>query len=182
MYAIVRTGSKQYKVQAGDFLNVEKISGEVGDKVSLEVIFVSDGGKVTADPKAAAATKVEAEIVEQFKDKKVVVFKFKKRKNYQRKVGHRQQLTRLKVLCVGDEVAKEKKKPAKKAAAKTTTAKKKTEAKPKAAAKDTKAEETKPKKTTSSSTKKATSTTKKTTTTAASKTKKATEEATEEGK
>lgn len=123
MYAIVRTGSKQYKVEAGDFLNVEKLDGKVGDKVALEVVFVSDGGKIEADPKKAAATKVEAEIVEQFKDKKVIVFKFKKRKNYQRKVGHRQQLTRVKILCVGDEVAKEKKRPAKKTASKTATSK-----------------------------------------------------------
>ena len=123
MYAIVRTGSKQYKVEAGDFLNVEKLDGKVGDKVALEVVFVSDGGKIESDPKKAAATKVEAEIVEQFKDKKVIVFKFKKRKNYQRKVGHRQQLTRVKILCVGDEVAKEKKKPAKKTASKTATSK-----------------------------------------------------------
>ena len=123
MYAIVRTGSKQYKVEAGDFLNVEKLDGKVGDKVALEVVFVSDGGKIEADPKKAAATKVEAEIVEQFKDKKVIVFKFKKRKNYQRKVGHRQQLTRVKILCVGDEVAKEKKKPAKKTASKAATSK-----------------------------------------------------------
>ena len=101
MYAIVNTGSKQYRVSEGDFINIEKIEGEAGDKVELETIFVSDGGKIEADPSKAAATKVVAEIVEQFKDKKVIVFKFKKRKNYQRKVGHRQQLTRVKIVSVG---------------------------------------------------------------------------------
>ena len=101
MYAIVKAGSKQYRVSEGDFINIEKIEGEAGDKVELETIFVSDGGKIEADPSKAAATKVVAEIVEQFKDKKVLVFKFKKRKNYQRKVGHRQQLTRVKIVSVG---------------------------------------------------------------------------------
>ena len=180
MYAIVRTGSKQYKVEAGDFLNVEKLDGKVGDKVALEVVFVSDGGKIEADPKKAAATKVEAEIVEQFKDKKVIVFKFKKRKNYQRKVGHRQQLTRVKILCVGDEVAKEKKKPAKKTASKaatskTTSAKKtadtKAKAETKTATKTTKSTATKAKSTTTAAKKPAAA--KKTTT---AKTAKKTEE------
>ncbi|WP_079536389.1 50S ribosomal protein L21 [Phoenicibacter congonensis] len=101
MYAIVNTGSKQYRVSEGDFINIEKIAGEAGDKVELDTIFVSDNGKIVSDPAKAAATKVVAEIVEQFKDKKVIVFKFKKRKNYQRKVGHRQQLTRVKIVSIG---------------------------------------------------------------------------------
>lgn len=101
MYAIVNTGSKQYRVSEGDFINIEKIAGEAGDKVELDTIFVSDSGKIVSDPAKAAATKVVAEIVEQFKDKKVIVFKFKKRKNYQRKVGHRQQLTRVKIVSIG---------------------------------------------------------------------------------
>ncbi len=112
MYAIIRTGSKQYRVSAGDFLNVEKIDGEVGDKVEFETIFVSDEGKIVADPAQASSTKVVAEIVEQFKDKKVIVFKFKKRKNYQRKVGHRQPLTRVQILSVGNDKVKAKAKKA----------------------------------------------------------------------
>lgn len=116
MYAIVETGAKQYKVQAGDVLNIEKLDGKVGDKVKLHTIFVSDGNKIIVDEKSASATVVEAEIVEQFKDKKVIVFKFKKRKNYQRKVGHRQQLTKVRILSVGDEKA-----PAKKVASKKAT-------------------------------------------------------------
>lgn len=136
MYAIVETGSKQYRVAAGDFINVEKLEGKAGDKVELNTIFVSDGGKVVADPKKAAATKVTAEIVEQFKDKKVIVFKFKKRKNYQRKVGHRQQLTRLKIVSVGTEKAEGEKK----AAAKKPAAKKEAEAKAEAKKAEPKAE------------------------------------------
>ena len=120
MYAIIKAGSKQYRVKAGDAINIEKVEGKVGDKIGLETIFVSDEGKIEADPTKAAATKVTAEIVEQFKDKKVIVFKFKKRKNYQRKVGHRQPLTRVKITAVGSEKApaEKKKAPAKKVAPK----------------------------------------------------------------
>ena len=69
MYAIVKTGGKQYKVAAGDYLNIEKLDAEVGAKVPLTAIAVVDGDKVVADPAKAAKTKVEAEVVEQFKGK-----------------------------------------------------------------------------------------------------------------
>ena len=105
MYAIVKTGGKQYKVSAGDCLNVEKLEGEAGDKVALTAIADVDGTNVVADPAEAAKTKVEATIVEQFKSDKVLVFKFKKRKNYKRTRGHRQNLTRIKITAVGSEVA-----------------------------------------------------------------------------
>ena len=122
MYAIVKTGGKQYRVAPGDTLNVEKLPGEAGDKVTLDAICIVDGKKVEADPSKAKATKVEAEIVEQFKDKKILVFKFKKRKNYKRLQGHRQNMTRIRILSVGSEKAKApaKKKAAKKAAPKKT--------------------------------------------------------------
>ena len=87
MYAIVKTGGKQYKVSTGDCLNVEKLEGEAGDKV-------------IADPAEAAKTKVEATIVEQFKGDKQLVFKFKKRKNYKKLRGHRQQLTRIQITSI----------------------------------------------------------------------------------
>lgn len=119
MYAIVKTGSKQYKVAAGDFINIEKIDGKVGDKIELETIFTSDAGKVNANPKTVVKTKVVVEIVDQFKDKKVIVFKFKKRKNYQRKVGHRQPLTRVKIISVGSEKATDKATDSKKTTAST---------------------------------------------------------------
>lgn len=100
MYAIVTTGGKQYKVATDDFLNVEKIEGEVGTKVELPVIFLNDGKKIITDPAKLAKAKVTAEIVEQFKGKKQLVFKFHKRKRYRRLQGHRQQLTRLKITKV----------------------------------------------------------------------------------
>ena len=116
MYAIVKTGGKQYKVAPGDKLNIEKLDAEVGAKVELEAICVVDGSKVEADPAKAAATKVVAVILEQFKGEKQLVFKFKKRKNYKKLRGHRQQLTRIEIESVGS--AKASKPAAKKAAAK----------------------------------------------------------------
>ncbi len=100
MYAIVSTGGKQYKVATDDVLNVEKIEGEVGTKVELPVLFLNDGKKIITDPAKLAKAKVTAEIVEQFKGEKQLVFKFHKRKRYSRLKGHRQQLTRLKITKV----------------------------------------------------------------------------------
>ena len=101
MYAIVKTGGKQYTVKPGDVLDVEKIEGEAGDKVSLDVLFLNDGSNVVTDAGALAKTKVTAEIIDQHKGDKQIVFKFKKRKGYKRTRGHRQQLTRLCIVAVG---------------------------------------------------------------------------------
>ena len=105
MYAIVKTGGKQYKVAPGDRLNVEKIDVEVGTDIELEAICIVDGDKVEANPAKAAETKVTAKVIEQFKGAKQLVFKFKKRKNYKKLRGHRQQLTRIEVVSVGSETA-----------------------------------------------------------------------------
>ena len=101
MYAIIKTGGKQYKVAAGDKLNIEKLDAEVGAKVELTAICVIDGDKVEADPAKAAETKVVATVVEQFRGEKVLVFKFKKRKNYKKLRGHRQSLTRVQIESIG---------------------------------------------------------------------------------
>ncbi len=100
MYAIVTTGGKQYKVATDDVLTVEKIEGEVGSKVVLPVIFLNDGKKIVTDPAKLAKAKVTAEIVDQFKGEKQLVYKFKKRKRYHKLQGHRQQLTKLKITKV----------------------------------------------------------------------------------
>lgn len=105
MYAIVKTGGKQYKVAPGDRLNVEKLDAEVGSTVELPAICIVDGDKVEANPAEAAKTKVTATILEQFKGEKQLVFKFKKRKNYKKLRGHRQQLTRIEISSVGSEKA-----------------------------------------------------------------------------
>ncbi|MBR3315958.1 MAG: 50S ribosomal protein L21 [Atopobiaceae bacterium] len=98
MYAIVSTGGKQYKVAQGDVLDVEKLEAQPGDKVELDVLMLNDGATSTVEPAALEGKKVVAEVLDQFKGEKVIIFKFKKRKRYHRTRGHRQQLTKLKVV------------------------------------------------------------------------------------
>ena len=100
MYAIVSTGGKQYKVAQDDVITVEKIEGEIGSSVELPVLFLNDGKKIVTDAAKLAKAKVTAEIVDQFKGEKQLVFKFKKRKRYHRLKGHRQQLTKVKITKV----------------------------------------------------------------------------------
>jgi len=98
MYAIIRTGGKQYQVAAGDTLRVEKLQGEVGDTVELsDVLLVADGEDIKIGQPVVDGAKVVAKIAEQGKAKKVLVFKKKKRKGYKVKRGHRQQFTALKI-------------------------------------------------------------------------------------
>jgi large subunit ribosomal protein L21 len=106
MFAIVRTGGKQYRVAAGDKIVVEKLAGAAGDTVTLsDVLFAGDGG----ESKSTDGLTVSAEIVAQAKADKVTVFKKKRRHNYRRKRGHRQQLTILKIVAIGGKKAAEKK-------------------------------------------------------------------------
>ncbi|MCR5845176.1 MAG: 50S ribosomal protein L21 [bacterium] len=95
MYAVIRTGGKQYKVSAGDTIAIEKLVAEVGDKVAFDIIFVCDGSTIITDADTLAKAEVIGEVVEHFKGEKAIIFKFKKRKNYKRTKGHRQQLTRV---------------------------------------------------------------------------------------
>ena len=139
MYAIVKTGGKQYTVKPGDVLDVEKIEGEAGDKVSLDVLFLNDGSNVITDAGALAKTKVTAEILDQHKGDKQIVFKFKKRKGYKRTRGHRQQLTRLCIVDVNGTKASAPAKPKKAAAEAEKPAKVEKAAKPAAAEKPAKA-------------------------------------------
>jgi len=98
MYAIVKTGGKQYQVSAGDQVMVEKIEGSVGDSVELEeVLLVADGEAVTVGKPVVAGAKVTATITEQGKHRKIKVFKKKRRKGYRLLKGHRQHYTALKV-------------------------------------------------------------------------------------
>jgi len=101
MYAIVRTGGKQYQVEAGDTLRVEKLLGEVGDTVELaDVLLVVDGETVRIGQPMVDGAKVVARIVEQGRHKKIIVFKKKRRKGYQVKKGHRQMYTALNIETV----------------------------------------------------------------------------------
>ena len=96
MYAVVRSGGKQYKVSAGDVLRVEKLDAQVGDTITLEdVLMVSDGEKVNVEQSELAKAKVTARVTEQGRHRKIVVFKYKRRKRYRRKRGHRQWFTEL---------------------------------------------------------------------------------------
>jgi len=129
MFAVVRTGGKQYRVHPGDKIVVEKLDGSAGDKVTLgDVLLAGDGGNLQ---KTDGLT-VAAEIVAQAKGEKVTVFKKRRRHNYRRKKGHRQQHTILKIVAIGDH--KEQKKAAPKAEEKSV----KTEAAPAAPAKASK--------------------------------------------
>ena len=98
MYAIVATGGKQYKVAKGDVIDVEKLDAQPGDKVELPVLLLNDGDKTIVGSAPLQDKKVTAEVVEQFKGEKVLVFKLKKRKRYHRANGHRQSLTKIKVV------------------------------------------------------------------------------------
>jgi large subunit ribosomal protein L21 len=102
MFAIVRTGGKQYRVAAGDKIAVEKLPGEAGDVVSLsDVLLAGDGGEV----KDAKGLTVSAEIIAQERGEKIIVFKKRRRHNYRRKQGHRQSLTLLRITAVGSSKA-----------------------------------------------------------------------------
>lgn len=98
MYAIVRTGGKQYQVAPGERLRVEKLAGEVGDTVELsDVLLVADGTEVKVGRPLVDGARITARIVEQDKAKKVLVFKKKRRKGYRLKRGHRQPFTSLEI-------------------------------------------------------------------------------------
>lgn len=106
MFAVVRTGGKQYRVAAGDKIAVEKLAGEAGDKITLGDVLLAGADGAIAD---AAKVVVSAEIIAQAKSEKVIVFKKRRRHNYRRRNGHRQQMTLLRILAVGDEEKKAKK-------------------------------------------------------------------------
>ncbi len=99
MYAVVRTGGKQYRVAEGDRLRVEKLPGDVGSVVTFDDVLMIGGARVSIGTPRVNAT-VSAEIVAQDRAKKIIVFKFRRRKNYRRKNGHRQPFTELKVTGV----------------------------------------------------------------------------------
>ena len=101
MYAIIEACGKQYKVAEGDEVFVEKLDLNEGDKVTFDkVLLLSDGEKVKIGTPTVKSAKVEATVVENGKAKKVVVFKYKAKKNYRRKQGHRQPFTALKIVSV----------------------------------------------------------------------------------
>ncbi len=100
-YAIFRTGGKQFKVAVGDKLRVEKLAGDVGSSVTFDdVLLVGNEGTFKIGQPLVSGAKVEAKITAQDRDKKIIVFKFRRRKNYRRKNGHRQPFTALEITGV----------------------------------------------------------------------------------
>lgn len=136
MFAVFKSGGKQYKVAPNDVVKLEKLDGEVGSKVKFtEVFAVTDGDKTEIGAPVVANAVVEAEILEQKKDTKVIIFKKRRRQNSRSKNGHRQEVTVVRVLSINGkgaakaapkkaEAKKEEKADAPKAAAKKSTEKK----------------------------------------------------------
>jgi large subunit ribosomal protein L21 len=101
-YAIIRSGGKQCRVSPGQTIAVEKLAADRGEKVTFgDVVLLADGEKVSIGEPIVPGVKVVGEVIEQFKDKKVIAFKYKRRKGYHRTVGHRRLLTRVKIESIG---------------------------------------------------------------------------------
>tara|TARA_Y100000385_G_scaffold199054_1_gene206100 strand:- start:1419 stop:1889 length:471 start_codon:yes stop_codon:yes gene_type:complete len=150
MLAVFKTGGKQYSVKAGQILKVEKLEGEKGDNISFkDVLAISESTQNTIGSPLVEGAVVEAKILDQIRDKKIIVFKKRKRQNYRSTQGHRQYLTVLKIetISMGGKKSQSEKKeaktntPVKKAAPKKAAPKK-------AAAKETAVKKTAKKKTT----------------------------------
>jgi large subunit ribosomal protein L21 len=100
-YAIFKTGGKQYRVEAGDKIDVEKLDGEIGDTLTFEEVLASGAGdSLNVGAPFIDGAKVTAKVVDQFRAKKVIAFKFKRRKGHHKTKGHRRHLTRLEIVSV----------------------------------------------------------------------------------
>lgn len=101
-YVVIETGGKQYRVQKDSVIDVETIAGDAGAKVTLDrVLAVSDGSALNVGTPVIAGATVSAEIVKQFRGEKVINFRKNRRKGFHKKIGHRQELTRLKIAAIG---------------------------------------------------------------------------------
>ncbi len=100
-YAVIKTGGKQYRVSVGDTITIEKLPGKTGDTVTFtEVLSIGQGNDIRVGRPFLENASVSGEIIDQVKGKKVVAFKFKRRKGYHRTVGHRQKLTKVKIVTI----------------------------------------------------------------------------------
>lgn len=110
MYAVIETGGKQYRVQEGDVLNVEKLNAEAGEKIEFtKVLALSDDNGLTVGKPYIENAKVEAEVVANGKAQKVIIFKYKSKKDYRKKQGHRQPYTMIKIEKVSARKARKTK-------------------------------------------------------------------------
>ena len=101
MYAIIKTGGKQYKAEPGRFIDVEKLDAEIGAEVSFDAMMVCDGENVQIGAPVVDGVKVIGKVLKHDKEKKVVVFKYKAKKDYRKKQGHRQPYTRVEIVSIG---------------------------------------------------------------------------------
>ena len=101
MYAIIATGGKQYRVSEGDVIYIEKIDAEVDSTVSFDVLLVGNEGDVKVGTPVVEGVKVEGKVVGQIRGEKIIVFKYKAKKNYRRKQGHRQPYTKVEITKIG---------------------------------------------------------------------------------
>lgn len=101
MYAIIATGGKQYRVSEGDVIYVEKLDAQVDSTVSFDVLLVGNDGDVKVGTPVVDGVKVEGKVVGQIRGEKIVVFKYKSKKNYRRKQGHRQPYTKVEIIKIG---------------------------------------------------------------------------------
>lgn len=101
MYAIIATGGKQYRVSEGDVIYIEKIDAQVGSTVSFDVLLMGNDGDVKIGTPVVEGVKVEGKVVGQIRGEKIVVYKYKSKKNYRRKQGHRQPYTKVEITKIG---------------------------------------------------------------------------------
>ena len=101
MYAIIATGGKQYRVSEGDVIYIEKIDAQVDSTVSFDVLLVGNDGDVQVGTPVVEGVKVEGKVVGQIRGEKIIVFKYKAKKNYRRKQGHRQPYTKVEITKIG---------------------------------------------------------------------------------
>ena len=101
MYAIIATGGKQYRVSEGDVIYIEKIDAQVDSTVSFDVLLVGNEGDVKVGTPVVEGVKVEGKVVGQIRGEKIIVFKYKAKKNYRRKQGHRQPYTKVEITKIG---------------------------------------------------------------------------------
>lgn len=100
MYAVIKTGGKQYRVSEGDRLRIEKLPGDVGSELTFDEVLMLGGDKVAIGKPLVAGATVKAKIMAQDRAKKIIVFKYRRRKNYRRKAGHRQPFTEIQITGV----------------------------------------------------------------------------------
>jgi large subunit ribosomal protein L21 len=100
MYAVIRTGGKQYKVEEGDILRVEKLEAVKGDSITFDDVLLVGGEDYAIGSPTVKGAQVSASVVRQFRDKKIIVFKMKRRKRYRKTLGHRQYLTEVRITKI----------------------------------------------------------------------------------